>query len=459
MPVANRHLILSKVETSPGQDANPTGADGVLVYAPRIEEDVTLQQRRPASFTLDRDIELIGRQLRRATFQQDFAGSGNVAVAPGFGKHLLACGFQQASVQNVTISALSGRFLLSEKVEVTGESDRWGIALNTATGTLLQLAWIAGAVPTAVDSLTGTASAATADVGSVTANNFAYRPDSDQLIELQTAAWSGGSAPAVGDHVIFQTGGNTVGGGTVISKTSDTQFKVDMQWGVIAATYTVATAAGASTTASTVTATNVPSLSIYSYRVNKLRRLLGCRGDFTLRGANSESMRFEFTFTGQVGAHADAAFPSVGNLGSISPPRLLGAQIGVGIGDQHLLLRAESIEFAPQNSVGVIGDANQPGGIVGTSITDKNYELRVTFGETGYDSADLLKKMQDVETVRFGARFGTGPGNVMAIVAPRVQVTNVEDADSDGEATNVFRFAPRLNDFTGDDSIVLAQTS
>ena len=45
MPVTRRQQILAKIESSEGQNANPTGSDAILVYEPELSQEVDTVER------------------------------------------------------------------------------------------------------------------------------------------------------------------------------------------------------------------------------------------------------------------------------------------------------------------------------------------------------------------------------------------------------------------------------
>lgn len=459
MPIEAKHLLLTKIETTQGVDASPGASDVVGIFTPRVTDNYDIQKRQPAGFSLSKDVDPVGRNTRQVTFTQDFAGSGALGTAPPWGKHVRASGMRELDTDALTISTVVGKIQMGEAVQVTGDATRWGIAVGSAaTGaTTLTVAWMAGNKPTASDALTGMASGATCEVDGIATRSKAYRPDSTALVELVVAAWAGGTAPAVGAHLVVVFGGEIVGGGTVFSKTTDTQFKMAMHWGAIASGVTLRTAANATTTVTTAVQTNVPSLTILSNLDTLERRTLGARGSFRLSGDNSQALQFEFTFLGQVGAHTDAAPPSLTGLSTIAPPRLVGAVVGVGIGADFLRLPTKRIELDMAGQVGMRGDANQPGGDIGSDISTREPILRVTFDKVGFGSANLLTRLQQGTTVRFACKFGTTAGNTMVLAAPRCQIESIEDGNDNGIATNIVSLALKRFTFDGDDEFILAQ--
>lgn len=459
MPIEAKHLILTKIETSQGVDASPGASDVVAIFTPKVTDSYDIQRRQPAGFSLSQDVNPVGRNTRQVTFVQDFAGSGALGTAPPWGKHVRACGMRELDTDALTISTVVGKIQMGEPVQVTGDATRWGIAIGSAaTGaTALTVAWMAGTKPTASDALTGMASGATCDVDGIATRSKAYRPDSTALVEVVVASWAGGSAPVVGAHLVVVFAGEIVGGGTVFSKTSDTQFKIAMQWGSIAAAVTLRTAAAATTTVTTVVQSNVPSLTIVSNLDTLERRVLGARGSWRLTGDNSQALQFEYTFLGQVGPHTDVGAPALTGLSTISPPRLVGAVVGVGIGADFLRLPTKRIELDIAGQVGMRGDANQPGGDIGSDISTRTPLLRATFDKVGFGSANLLSRLQQGTTVRFACKFGTTAGNTMVISAPRCQIENIEDGSDNGIATNIVTLAPKRFTFDGDDEFILAQ--
>jgi len=463
MPVDAKHLILTKIETTQGLDASPGAADAVAVFNPRVRDSYDIQRRQPSGFSLSKDIDPVGRNTREMTFLQDLVGSNVLATPPPWGKHVKACGMIEKNTTELTMSTIVGKFSVGEVVMVAADNTRYGISLETlapgAGPVPFRVIWMAGLLPTATDALVGASSGATGNVDAPIANHsFGYVPDSTPLVECAVGAWAGGAAPIVGNHLVVEFSGEILGGGTVYSISTPTSiFKMSMHWGAIAAGAVLRTAAGATATISAVVQTNVPSLSILSNLDMMQRRALGARGTFKLSGANANPMQFEFTFTGQVGTHEDAAPPVLTTLGALAPPRLLGAAVGVRTGLNLLKIPVLNVEIDMGGQVGMRGDANQPGGDIGSEIATRLPSIRLTVGKVGYGSVPSLSRLQTGTPIGFACRFGTTAGNIMVIAAPRCQVVSEEDGNDNGIATNIITIEPKRRTFAGDDEFVLAQ--
>lgn len=84
-------LILAKVETTPGTDSVPDGADAVLVSDATFEtvyENVERNLLRP---TFGHSGMLVGTRYVRAEFTCEVFSGGSLGVAPAYGKLLRAC--------------------------------------------------------------------------------------------------------------------------------------------------------------------------------------------------------------------------------------------------------------------------------------------------------------------------------------------------------------------------------
>lgn len=91
-------VILAKVETTPGTDASPTGADNALLVS-----EVTINPLEATN--IDRALiraffgsseQLVGTAFVRIGFTVELAGSGAAATAPAWGALLQGCAFAEA---------------------------------------------------------------------------------------------------------------------------------------------------------------------------------------------------------------------------------------------------------------------------------------------------------------------------------------------------------------------------
>ena len=101
-------------------------------------------------------------------------------------------------------------------------------------------------------------------------------------------------------------------------------------------------------------------------------------------------------------------------------------------------------------------DANNSGGIASSNITDRNPTIVVTVDQ-GHSSFDWEALRDAGTSVRVGFLLGTTQGNMVSIVAPVCQVTEVASGDTDGVATFDVTLALLRIAESGDDEVYLTQ--
>ena len=111
--LTRKRLLLSKIESSYGVDAAPSGTDAILVRS----LDITPQQSDVVQRDLVRpylgNYEMLLANTRvEVTFEVEMAGSGTAGTAPKYASLLKACGMSETIVANTscTYAPVSGSF-------------------------------------------------------------------------------------------------------------------------------------------------------------------------------------------------------------------------------------------------------------------------------------------------------------------------------------------------------------
>lgn len=459
MTITRKAQILIKRETVRGQNANPGASDAVLVYDPEVEETTETDDRVPAGPSMSRDFVPIGLQTRTVTFRADFRGSGDTSIAidePDWAKILTSGGFRSITFRRVPLTSLSGTgYQIGEKV--SKDANNWGVAVSSLAGNGdLFVAEVEGTI-SSTGTLTGASSGTTGTIGTTAAAaGLAYASASDRLVTLATASWSGGT-PVVGDVATVTRSSIVVGAVRIaVDLGSMLSFDVEPLWGEYdnGDTLTV----GAKTC--TLNAAPVPKqIQSVTARVNKggfARDTVGGLGQFELSGEAGGTLTFAWTIVGAKGPHADLVPASTSGLSSIRPPRLMGAVVGFGVGNQLYRLPVKSITIVGGQTLAQDRDANATSGSIGAELTDRDPEIRVTVNAAG-TSFDWLSILANSTTVRFAMQLGSTAGNIVGCVAPVCQVVSVTDADSDGIATYEVTLKPRRQREQGDDEMFFWQ--
>jgi hypothetical protein len=287
-----------------------------------------------------------------------------------------------------------------------------------------------------------------------------YQPTSEKLINIVTSgAWSGAAPAALGEVLkVENPAGTQVGAVQIIVNNSGfTDVDVTLLFGTIANGNTLRSAGGGTQTIGTgPTQTKTPSLTIRHNLDGRQRDLLGARGDFTVEGEVGQPLQFSWTFSGDIGTTVDAPAVATSGLSTIRPPRLMGAFCLYGLGAEVFRITTKRVSFANGGSVNPNLDANRTGGATGSNITDRDPAFTISVDQT-HSAFDWEAARNNGTTVRAAFLLGTAAGNMIALVAPICQVTEVTQGDADGIATFDVTLRPRRVLEAGDDEVFLVQ--
>lgn len=480
MPVNRKQQVLAKVETSEGVAATLAAGDAVLVFDPALSDNVDIQDRVPAGPTLSRDFTPVGRQTRQLTFRSDFRGSGDTSIAitePDFAKFLKACGYKTSTLTMLTLGAVTGTgFQLGEIVSQSAGAIRGvvvgilhGVHPNktpqmrtTTNGAFLVIATIVGTFTAAAT--TGESSASTSTASAAAAyEGVGYQPTSEKLMNMATAAWAGGAPAAVGEVLKVESPAGTVVGAVQIIRDNGSFTNIDVSLlflnagaSIVSGTTLRSAANGTTTLSADPTQTATPSLTVRHNLDGRQRDLLGARGDFTLEGEAGGPMQFSWTFSGDLSAGVDAPPIVTTGLSTIRPPRLLGAICVYGNGTGLFRLPTKRVSLSNGGTVNPNLDANRAGGATGSNVTDRDPSFQVTVDQV-HSAFDWEAARNNGTTIRVAFLLGTAQGNLVALVAPICQVTEVALAEGEGIATFDVTLRPRRIQESGDDELYIAQ--
>ncbi len=475
MTLTRKHQILAELESTEGGDATFTGASALQVFEPSFSDQVDRLDRQPAGASLSRDFAPVGRKTRTMNFRSDFRGSGSTATAPDFAKLLRASGYKASTVTLAVVGAVTGPgFQPSEQVFVGASyAAATGVAVviatlsaanalverATASGQKLVLALISGTIGTTA-AITGhnSGSTTTLSANPADATKFVYQPDSEKRMNITTGAWSGTAPAAVGEVLSVERAGAKVGA-VQIAVDNGTMVNVDatLLWGSVLNADTLRSAGnGTAVVSASPTQVRTPSLAIRSNIDGRQRKLLGSRGDFTNEGAVGEPMQFSWTFTGDIGASADALAIATSGLSTVRAPRLLGAMIQVRNGTSSKRLPVKRVQVTQGNVVSPNLDANRAGGATGSNITDRDPGVVITTDAVNGDHD--WEALRDAGTaIGLACILGDTAGNIVCVVLPVGQVAEVTPTDADGVAAfDVTIKALRITE-SGDDELFFGQ--
>lgn len=479
MPIQRKQQVLAKIETSEGTAATLAGSDAVQIFDPTPPQDtVEVQTRVPAGPTLSRDFAPIGRQSRALSFRTDFRGSGSTGTAPDFARFLLASGYKQtAALRVLTLGSVTGiGFQIGEIVNQTSTNRGVVVGILTAsnaplhrtttTGHKLVVAVITGTLGTAATTGESSGSTSTASAaGDYT--GFSYQPTAEKLVNLTCAAWSNTNPPAVGDVLKVQHASSGILLATVQivrdnSAGAFTNIDVVFLHGqpgfdATAANNELLSPEGETAVLNAApTQTRTPSLTIRHNLDGRQRDLVGGRGDFTLEGDAGGPMQFAWQFSGDLVDAVDAPQVTTTGLSAVRPPRMLGAFLCYGLGAELYRLPTKRVSLANGGTVSPNLDGNRDGGSTGSNVADRDPTISVTVDNVnGAFDWELARK--NGTPVRAAFLLGTAQGNIVAIVAPTCQVTELTFGEQDGVSTVEATLAPRRIQESGDDELYVAQ--
>lgn len=470
MKLARPKQILVKLQAG-GRGASESGtigaSDAMLVYEPSVRNLGDAQERTPASQSLSSQTALLGLETREVAFQSDFRGSGDTTVpgmtAPDWEKTMLASGFRAATVKKVPLTGISGGgYQIGEKV--SKDASNWGVALNATSGATadLNVAIVEGDI-TSTGTLTGASSGTTGTIGTVAAADCnAYRPWSGTLLTIATGAWTGGAPSLAGGQTmgLVTRSGAVVGAIRAVADNSAgamTNFDAEPVWGVIA-NGDIVSFAGATKTATLSSTPTVKAGAVATIRANRggyAQDATDAQGTWSLEGRAGESMVFSWTFTGSKGSHADLLPVSATGVDTATKaPRMLGAIVGIGFGNQFYRMPIKSVTVTPNNQISQDLNANATSGSDGGEIIDRGVEIRLTVNAAG-TSFDWQTLKSASSPVRFGLQLGSSTGNIVGLCAPVAQITALEESDSDGIATYDITLRARGQTINGEDEFYI----
>jgi hypothetical protein len=472
MPIQRKQQVLGAIETSEGEAATISGADAVLAYEPSLSDSVEQVESVPSGPSLSRADTPVGRQSRQLTFQTDWRGSGDTTSppvdAPEWDRYVRGCGFRRVVLKAVTVGSPTGTGFQVGEILSSGSGANRGVIVGLFTGGtalaprltaagVIVVAMIAGTFTAA--SVTGESSATTATASAVADYaGVCYQPTSRKLLNVTTGTWTGTAPAAVGEFVTVESGGVAVGSLQIITDNGSMEdIDAALVFGPVADGYTLRSAAGGTAViGAPPTQIETPSLTLQHNLDGLQTQVLGGRGDFTLGAEVGQAAKFAWTFSGDIGPQVAALPLATGALTTIKPPRYVNAICAYGLGATMLRLPSKKFDYSNSGTVAPNLDANRPGGATGSNITDRDPQIVCTVDRvhTAFD----WKAARDVGTnVRVAQLLGTTKGNIVGIVIPVGQVTEVADGEQDGIATNDVTVKARRILEAGDDEVYLVQ--
>ena len=469
-----KQQLLIKKEASPGENANPGASNVIAVFDPTYTDNVDQVERNPAGGSFSRGFSSIGRTSRTINFTSELRGSGDVSLPitpPEWSDLCEASGYKLCTLKKVTLGAVTGTgFQIGEILsQASGAVRAVILGCFTAAGVLVERLTTSGghlavallvSTPTAAAS-TGESSGSTATASAVADyEGHALQVTSEQLVQVSTGAWSGGT-PAVGESVDVESGGGKVGGAIVIADLAGgafTSMTVVLTWGAMLNGYTLRTASGAgtATVSADPTQTRTPSVTARHNLDGRRRDALGGRADFSLEAEVGNPLVFSWTLQGDLGPALDTQPIATTGASTVRAPRMQDCILAYGRGNAIYRLPTKSIGLQNGGSINPNLDGNRPGGSTGTLITDRvpvmNWQTDMLHGAFDWEAI-----RDQAIAIRVAWLLGKTKGNIVGVVAPNVQVVGASAGESNGIAVFDISANPRRVLESGDDELYLVQ--
>lgn len=413
-------------------------ATGSLVAAelaidPVISFDTPKKRRRLANGQLSEQAPIEGLKSGTMSFQVEIAGNTTAASVPVWVPLVEACGFRKAQngsgdVYLAPIGAFSSGTRLQDGETVNYDSTQSAKVFGTVkTGCPYVVLEEATAAPTNGATLTGATTSATVDTNGVSiAAPVALKPYSERTYSL---AVSGTFTVARGDVL---TGGTTGAKLLVLEGATSSPISVMPVDGTGfpngSETFTGQTS-GTITATATLGEKYLPSLTMALWDVERIKKLKGCRGTFSITAPVGEDARFSFTFTGAREEVADAAIPSSISQIAATPPVFIGGQAWIDdLSDPALREFSADIGAA----VALRAAPSEASGYVSSRIGARAVGGSINPEATAEGALDIYEKARDAEAFQVGITFGTAAGNRVFLNVPNAVAEQANDEDQEG---------------------------
>lgn len=192
-----------------------------------------------------------------------------------------------------------------------------------------------------------------------------------------------------------------------------------------------------------------PSITIYGYVDSLFRKIVGCRGTWTLKWEVGKYGFFRWDFRGVYVSPIDGS-PQPPAFSTIKPPVCLAANLVVG-GYSPV---ADRLEFSLNNKIAQRKSINSSTGVAELIITGRNTGGSFTPEATLEADHGFWAKWETAASFPLSiGPIGSAAGNRVSITAPKVQYRDIKDSSRDGVFTYEAPFG--LAGEAGDDEILI----
>lgn len=438
--------LAGKVETTEGTAVSLSSSDATLMVKDlERNNDITLHERNAARRRLTKFGDIAGFKAGGVNFTAEMAGpsSGTPTDTPDWSKYLRACGWRQHTLYDMAIGAIAGGPFKHGEVITQAVSGASGlVVVETATGAsevmLIDLDTGTWDNAPAYGAITGGTSGATATpTEDPQSYGLVWVPHTHELLQMGIGAVAGGPYTA-GEKV---TGGTSaaIGYAYEATKNGDSIIRIKHASGTWQSgeILTGASSGATATSSSVATQSELPSLTIRFFLDGTWWEIRGARGTANIEVNAGEPMSIQFSFQGAISDHGDAALFDADENTTIPP---LFANLTVDI-DDTTDLDINGIGLSFDMTLARHEAANYAGGMKSVTGTSRNWNGTLRIDRKQYGVEDFQNKLEN--NTKFSMDFaaiGSSSGNRFRLYIPEGQLTDDQDGDRDGLATNELPF-------------------
>ena len=502
-------MLLGKIETTRGVDAEPTpAADAFLVSDLDYQLDPTPLERNNFQRSFSPTPQPVGRKVVNLTFSAEIKGSGLVTTRSALGKLLRSCGMSETQV---TAGAANQIETPAPFGVIVGPAVTWAktTAPDSVYGSYLVKVVTGGASATAavrVYRWEGSEADATVlphDRYDARVNNSATCTLTLDASDLTSLEFTVGGTVTAGDDLYAVIGGvtfrYTVAGGDADTADiaaglaalidADARLAASATGSVITVTFASGAAATVLTSGSTglalgdsgavITPTwtgnlvegqewvvvlyeigfhykptsdndEVETMTFYLYKDGVLHKITSCMGTVTFTGESGGLAQAQFEMQGNYLDPVEEPIPDDFVLEQTTPPQVELAQMSIA-GDQDFC--AQSFTFALGNTLNLRECMNAQDGYDGTLITDREPTAQLNPDATYEAYTGMWQNFSLTTQFPLHLRVGTVTGNMVRFYAPRANFTGLTYGDRNGTTTIEAEFSLNGLSSRGDDEL------
>ena len=197
---------------------------------------------------------------------------------------------------------------------------------------------------------------------------------------------------------------------------------------------------------------NTKTLTIAVYEDGKHKMLRGAMGTAVITFTAGKPVMVEFTFTGIWVAPSDVALLAP-DYPSVIPPRFVSA--GVTIAAWSPKIAELAIDLG--NEVALREDANDPSGFCTAIISTRRIigTLNPEASLVAENDQDAIWDAGTEQALAIALGGSSANGNTVAIAAPKLQWSNVQEGERNGAVTDELEFQLNRSADAGDDELTI----